>query len=1118
MRLFVLFLVCSIGLSYASDGYAQKAVISIKVYDQRVGDILEEIEDQTDFDFFFNNKHVDLDRRVSVSADESNIFSVLKEVFAGTGVDYSVLDKKIILTVDSQSPQQEKTVTVSGVIVDETGEPLIGANIREEGATSNGTISDLNGHFNLTVSSNNAVLGITFIGYQAQTVKAVVGQQMKIVLKEDSQILDELVVVGYGVQKKRDLTGAVSSVRMSDEPVNTFSTISHALAGKAAGLQVKMNSSQPGASSTFRIRGETSINAGNSPLIVIDGFPISARDNLGSGNIYDNGSTDNVLESLNPNDIESIEVLKDASATSIYGSRAGNGVIIITTKRGNKGEKTKVKYSGNVSMQVMQKNYKMLNGPDMMRVRNANEYERYLYLNAKDIYANYHTAPAEEIPLAVPYSDQQIAAAQTTNWLDEVTRNGIQHSHNISLSGGSEKNQYMASVNYFSQEGIIKENSMQRFTANLNSDYEISQYVKTGISLNISRNTYDNVALGESSNEYAGVINSALRFAPFTPVYDENGDFSVNPFLPTIPNPVALLGITDKTAKDRLLGSGYIQVTPIKDLIFRMNLGIDRGFQKRKQYVPTTVPYGKQRDGRADINESNYTDYMSNLTVNYLKTIGNHSINALVGYEWQQFNSESLYAGNEKFPIDGFLYNNLNAGTYAKPSVGSGASKKTMASWFGRINYNYLGRYLLTATVRADGNSDFMPKERWGYFPSVSAAWRFSDEEFMKSASSWLSNGKLRASFGQTGNSDIGYYVTNAYGPKGSFIYNNSYYGGIAMKRLGNPNLTWETTTEWNFGLDLGFFNGRFNATVEYYHRVVSDLLVKEKKLMSYLDPNTIAANVGKTQGEGIEVTLSSVNIKNRDLVWTTDLTLYHYKDRWKERAEDWTASYNAQSQTDYIRSIFAYQTNGLLQVGQQAPAWQPGLLPGQVIIVNREDAEGAPDKITQMHDYRLLGSRDPKLSFGFNNTVRWKDFDLNVYCYGEFGRWRAGSYYESWSSGFLGDINNMSTLTKEAWSHDNQSSYVPSVLQNQTYSGTTDYWYKKVNFLRCRNITLGYSLKLPKYSISNIRIYADVNNPFVLSNWNGIDPETDLKNDGGSNNFAYPSIRSFSLGVDITF
>jgi TonB-linked SusC/RagA family outer membrane protein len=931
---------------------------------------------------------------------------------------------------------------------------------------------------------------------------------------EDTKALDEVVVVGYGVQKKRDLTGAISSVKMDDEPVATFSTISHALAGKAAGLRVTQNSAQAGGGATFRIRGATSINAGNDPLFIIDGFPISPRDNAGSGNQYDAGSLDNVLASISPSDIESIEVLKDASATAIYGSRAGHGVIIITTKRGKQGEKVKVSYSGNVAVQKMNTGYEMLSAQEFMVQNNRDVLEKFLYDNGQGVYAGYK-ATTTNVYNGDRYTVDRIASATTTDWLGEIVRTGVQHSHNVSLTGGTDNTQYLASANYFNQAGILKNNNASRFTANANLDSRISKHFKAGFSLNISRNQYDNVPLGSSENEASGIIAAALRFSPFTPVYDpETGELSTNPLQANIPNPVALLDMTDKTTKDRLLGSAYVQANPIEDLTLKLNVGADRGFQKRQQYVPKTVPLGKSKNGRADVNESSYIDYLANFTAQYAKKFGEHELTALVGYEYQEFNSESLYAGNQDFSIDGYLYNNLGVGAYASPSVGSGASKSSLASYFGRVNYSFMGRYLLTATIRADGDSDFNPDYRWGYFPSVSVGWRFSDEAFLEGARNILSNGKLRASYGQTGNSNVGNRISDAYGSSGSFVFAEGLYKGVAVNRLGNPKLTWETTTEYNIGVDLGFLNNRINLSAEYYHRVISDILVTSKSLMTYNEVTTMAANIGKTQGTGVEFTVNTVNVKNSNWIWTTDLSLTSYEDRWLERDPDWKPNVY-QSADDYIRSIYKYRSDGLLQAGETAPAWQPTLAPGQIKLKNLRDEEGAENKITLAQDQELIGSEDPALIFGFNNTVRWKNLDFNIYFYGELGRLRGVSYYEAWSTGFNGDIKNMSKGTLDVWRHDNQGSTVPSAVPNQTFSGgtsATDYYYKKINYIRCRNITLGYTIPVPKAVIASLRVYVDVNNPFIISNWTGIDPETD------GHNFAYPSVRSFSLGVDISF
>ncbi|MDR1632922.1 MAG: SusC/RagA family TonB-linked outer membrane protein, partial [Dysgonamonadaceae bacterium] len=454
----------------------------------------------------------------------------------------------------------QQASSVSGSVSDASGELLPGVTVLVKN-TNTGTITDIDGKYTIGVGQD-AVLEFSYLGYITQEI--VVGNLsvINVILKENVELLDEVVVVGYGVQKKRDLTGAVSSIKMDDAPVATFSTISHALAGKAAGLNVFQTSAQVGGSAKFRIRGETSINAGNDPLIIIDGFPVTSNPSPGSGNRYSSGDTDNLLESINPDDIESIEVLKDASSTAIYGARAGHGVIIITTKRGKVG-KAKVTYSGNYSVQNMKNPYKMLNAQDFMDRRNKDQYENWMKTNGQGIYGQYITPNANPTPFVAPYTDAQIAAAKTTDWFDAVTRAGQQQTHNVSLTGGTETTQYLISLNYFSQKGVVETNDLERYTTNVNLDHQVSNYVKTGISLNLSRNEYNNVPLGDNNWENAGVIPSAVQSVPYIPVRDENGDYTNNPFMGQLPNAASLLEITDLTTKDRLLGSVYLEIKPI---------------------------------------------------------------------------------------------------------------------------------------------------------------------------------------------------------------------------------------------------------------------------------------------------------------------------------------------------------------------------------------------------------------------------------------------------------------------------------------------------------------------------------------------------------------------------
>jgi TonB-linked SusC/RagA family outer membrane protein len=999
-------------------------------------------------------------------------------------------------------------IKISGTITDTGGEPVIGANVVVPGTTI-GTASDMDGKFTLNVPEGSSLL-ISYIGYVSQTVKAT--DNLTVVLQDEVGSLDELVVVGYGVQKKRDLTGSISSIKLDDAPVATFSTISHALAGKASGLRVTQNSAQVGGGAKFRIRGETSTGAGNEPLIIIDGFPVTSSSSDLSGN-YSAGSTDNLLESINPNDIESIEILKDASSTAIFGSRAGHGVIIVTTKRGKEGH-TKVNYSGNFSVQNMKNGYDILDAQEFMQHRNAVDYEEFLQVNWQDVYAGYAAAnngtPKPNATFTPTYSDAQIANAKTTDYFNEITRTGLQQSHNVSMTGGSNGTQYMASINYFDQKGVIKNNGMSRLTANINLDKQVSKYVKTGLSFNLSRNQYDNVSLGDNENEYSGVLVSAVRFVPYYPVRDANGDYSQSTEMAQVPNPVALLDMVDKTTKDRLLGSAYLQVEPVKDLILKAMLGVDRKYAKRKSYKPATTRKGFTSS--AIIDQEDKSDYLMDLTANYSKTFGDHSLSVLAGYSYQQFNTEGVYADNTDFPIDGFLYNNLGMGAGAKPGVGSWAEKSVLASYFGRLNYSFLGRYLLTATFRSDADSDFAPDFRWGYFPSTSIGWRFSDEPFLESITNILSNGKLRTGYGQTGNSNVGNRIKDAYGSGDSYVFGETSVKGVKVIRLGNPKLTWETTSEFNLGLDLGFLHNRISVSADYYDRIISDLLRTDYPLLSYNENTTIAANIGKTRGQGFELTLNTVNITSRDLFWSTDLTFSTYKDRWEERASDWKpAAY--QSEKDPIRALFRYQSDGLMTVGETAPAWMPTLLPGQIKLKNLKDETDSPNILDQ-YDRVLLGSEDPAFTFGFNNTLRYKSFDFNIYFYGEVNRWRGASYYNSWVSTHTHNVENVSKGSLTSWLHNQQNTTQPSVIASNyaTIVNNSDYWYKKISYVRCRNITLGYTVPVPQKILNSVRVYADVNNPFVITNWNGVDPETD------NDKYAYPNVTSFSLGVDISF
>lgn len=1134
MKLCVLFLACFLSLAHATETYAQKTEISINVSNQTVETVLKQIKVKTGFDFFYNNKRVDMNRLVSVSAQQGNVFEVLDKVFAGTNITYSVLDKKIILSTEEKNAVRQTTpAKITGKVVDINGEPIIGATIIEKG-TTNGIVTDIDGNFTIYASTDKAEIEISYIGYKTQIIKPQAGRFLTIKLSEDTEVLDEVIVVGYGTMKKKDLTGAVASIKMDDSPVGTVSTISHALAGKAAGLQVNMVSAQPGSGSNFRIRGAASVKAGNDPLVIIDGFPVSPTDpeKMKTGK-YDSGSSDNILASINPNDIESIEVLKDASSTAIYGARAGNGVIIITTKKGKTGA-PKVTYSGTVTVQTLADDYDMLDARNFMLQSNRYAKEEWMRANGIGVYGGKNEGEASSAYKPY-YTEAQInTPANNTDWFDEITRTGFQSQHNISVTGGTEMTKYLVSGNFFKQNGVVKNNDMERYTGRINLEQQVSKYVNIGVNMTLSRNQTNNVPLGNGQNQDASIMVATAQFNPLLPIRNENGEYMLNSQAAFLPNPVSLLEITDKTTKERLLATAFIEVKPIQDLTLKGNFGIDRNYQKRSVYMPKTTLYGQKKGGQADIAQYDKSDYLMELTANYTKRLGDHNFSALVGYSFQRFTDESLSGGNSQFLIDGFLYNNLEAGAYPKPSVGSSASKDEMASFFGRVNYSYKDRYLLTATLRADGASNFAKNNRWGYFPSVALGWRFTEENFVKPLASVLSNGKLRVSYGQTGNSNIGNRAISYYKTGNNNEFGGTESVGVYLDQMGNPNLKWETTTEWNIGIDLGFLNNRVNITAEYFHKIVSDLL-SERSLLTFHEVEKIAANIGKTQSQGFELTINTTNFNSKNFSWNTDFTFSFYRDKWNTRDESWKpaaySEYNAP-----IRYKYGYLSDGLIQAGENV-SWMPGALPGQVKIkdingyIYNEDGSikvdkygiplksGKADGKLDDADKVIYGNEDPGYLLGFNNSFRYKNFDFNIYFYGQFNVLNAGSYKDLWltgSAGMTGIVNmyrgyNMPASAAEVWTHDNPTATRPGYFQDKSTWGIGDYYLQKSWFIRCRNITVGYTIPMKKV-LSNIRVYADINNPFTITPYDGLDLETD------NSVWAYPNVRSFSLGLDITF
>ena len=1030
-----------------------------------------------------------------------------------------------------------QNIQISGVVKDVVGDPLIGVSVLVKGGTK-GTSTDYNGFYTISAPADGTLV-FSYVGMDTQEVKIGGSKKLDVTMTENGNYIDEVVVIGYGTVKKRDLTGSVSSVKSDDLNLAVAPSVAHALQGKAAGLVISQNSAQPGGGLDIRVRGEGSINGSKTPLYVVDGFPITELEQPSTTNERMVAGTQSVLNFINPADIESIEVLKEA--TAIYGSRAANGVVLITTKRGKEG-RTVVSYSGSYSIQQYTDNYDVYNLKEWMNAMNTATWDLWMYENNVYPYGDRTLqeaidSPKNGVAYKLSFTDKQIAAAgEGTDWLDLITRNGSVQQHNVSVQGGSKNTNFMMSLNYYDNRGIIENSGMKRYSAKINVDQVINKYFKTGVNITASRIANDNTQLGAEEYEKSGMIRAAVQMNPNIPAQDEDGNYPVNPQLPTQPNPASLLLNTDKGLMDRILANAYVTYEPIKDLVFKFSMGMDRAHQSRKTYMPKETLFGGLSDGIATISENDSEKYLIETTGSYMKEFNrNHRINAVVGWS-AEFNKDYyVSAGNNGFITDAFLWNSLQSGEGTK-QVASGGSENKIYSAFARVGYTFMDRYLLTATFRADGASVFARNHKWGYFPSVALAWNMAEEPFMEPARSVVSMLKPRVSYGTVGNATgvtnnafAAYYAQLAYNKQ-----DNSQQTGVFLGRLENPDLKWETTKEFNVGLDFALFDGRIGGTFEFFERRITDLLT-DKPLNTYHDLTFVSANIGTTGGRGFEFTLNTKNIVTKDFSWFSDITFSRVKNWWVEHTTDWKPSVY-EGDNDPIRAIYSRKAIGIMQEGDEAPAAQPDLKPGQLIIEDLNgylrDPEtgdpvvrngrfvltGKPDGIIDDADNRLLGSSDPGFTIGFNNTFRYKGFDLNFNFYGSFDRvmmdpTRMAYGVSAWGMAQYG-YNGLRCLD-DRWMPDNPSTKNPSSFFSGSTYGYGDWFYEDAWYIRLQNITLGYtvpSTATTRKIFQNMRFHVDVNNVFVITPYGGLDPETD------SYAAAYPNARTFTVGVDIKF
>ncbi len=1097
--------------------YSQNTRITLHLEKVTIEELFTEIESLTDFRFLYNHLKLDVDRKVAVNAEDERISDILESLFSDSNIYFKVRKKLIIL----KKKQIEKITTsvpnivldniaqqvsVEGTVTDNNGQPLPGASILEKG-TTNGTQTDFDGNFTLSVTDENATLVISYLGFSTQEIPLNGQNTISVSLEEDAAGLDEVVVIGYGGVKKSDLTGAVSSVKAEDLPEGSSPSVQSLLAGKVAGLTVNQNSAQPGGGFSVLIRGAGSVGAGNSPLYVIDGFPVTEGGTEAGGGTYNPGNRGS-LNSLNTNDIESIEVLKDASSTAIYGARAANGVVLITTKRGKSGE-VNIDYSTSHGLNSTEKDFDFLNASELMIAHNRDRLERRLFNNNVFPYGDTNIETLD--PFVPPFSEADInAAGKGTDWFEEITRVGSILEHNISMSSGNEKSKYYLSFNYFDQKGIVKNTGLKRYTGRINLDQQIREWLDFSLSFTISNIENQNSQLGGARNAQAGIIASAYIFPSYLPVKNEDGEFALNLNQPSTPNPVSLLDIDDKTKNNRILTNAKLKAQIANGLNWTNSFGLDTKNAKRLTYLPKTTLYGDLANGRASQQENRDYSYLFESVLNYSKTLlSDLEVTLLAGFSYQRFESEFFGADNQDFLTDLFLYDNLAAGVAERPGVESGREASKFVSYFGRMNLNYLNRYLLTLTMRADGSDTFGADNQYGYFPSAALGWKIHEESFMANHD-YISQLKLRLSYGQTGNSNIGGNAFALYSPNSNYAFGNTINNGVSLSRLANPGLKWETTTEYNIGLDFGLFNNRLSGTFEYFNKEVSDLL-SNTILPSFSPVGSFASNIGATESKGFEVLLTSRNFSNPNFSWNTTLTLGRFKDQWKERDPSVILEVY-EGQTDRLRNIYGFLSDGIVQIGENVPH-MPDAIPGDLKIrdVNGQDNEGnltgAPDGQIDAADRAILGNQQPDFNYGLDNTFQIGNFDLNVYLYGEHGRELFNNTRELFT---VVSVGNALQESENRWGSFNTSGTLPSGLTTR-FRGTSDLFVEDASFLRLRNITLGYRFPEITKGIKSMRLFVDFQNLFVISDYSGGDPETDSFS-------AYPFPKTYKLGLNINF
>jgi len=1069
--------------------YAQHQQVRLTGSNVTLKTAFKQIEQQTKLFVDYNTQEVNDSRVLTKLPKNSNVKEVMEQLLEGSGCSITFSNGHII--INKQARTVSSTKKISGVVKDETGEPVIGANVVVKG-TTNGTVTDMNGRYSLEVPEGG-VLQISYIGYNTQEVKVGSGDVVNVSLREDSEALDEVVVIGYGTVKKSDLTGAVGSVQMKDVSQVGITSADRALQGQIAGVQVNARTGQPGESMMIRVRGSNSLAGGNEPLYVIDGMPVEKMNS-----------------DINPEDILSMEVLKDASSTAIYGSRGANGVVMITTKRGRTGD-TVLEYNGYVGVSSLRKKLDLL---------------------GKDDYIAMVNEVSQNDGNGIAITPEQAAMLPNNDWQDLAYQTALTHSHQVSVSGGTDKTKLYSSLNYMNQEGIIKGSDYNRFALRINGDQKLARNLSLNASIAYSYGTQNTA--NSNADGWGAIAYTAMVMAPIQEIRDADGkytNFSGTPWGGT--NPVGMAELyKNKTVNSRLLANMSLIYEIIDGLTFRVNAGAEVNAGSSDRYIPIGLSAGGKLDGDASKSKSNYYTIINENILTYDKRFNkNHALNLMGGVTFQTYQYNDLGGSGTGFLRDVYETNNLGvASTPGTPS--SGYSDYRMASFLGRANYNLMERYLLTVTARYDGSSKFSKNHKFAFFPSAALAWRLSEENFMQDID-WLSNLKLRASIGQTGNQSISPYQTFARLGTSGPIFGDGKDIGFGLSSMANDDLKWETTTQTDIGVDFGFFSNRLNIGFDYYWKQTRDLLYNAT-LPPSSGYSSMLRNLGRIDNKGFEISINTINMKGK-VNWTTNLNITSNKSVVKDLGSDvygnkiqridapigggnWFPLFVGKAPFQ----LYGYEIEGIYQTDEEARL--NGEATKKAGDYRYKDTDGKAGITTG--DKTIIANTQPKFTFGLTNIINWNNFELSFLVIGSIGGDIVNEFNKSITN-IGGTWNIRKDVWENHWTPENPNAkYARASVATKDYLAFGDpssVWVENGSYLRFKDIKLAYTLPSQWFAGSrkpNISVYLSGQNLITITSYSHYDPEASWTSSAvnGWDRGVYPSAKSFTLGLQVKF